>query len=137
MIDLITYPFTGPRSVPPLHAVDPEDTKLLNRFHSKVTSLLKSVRKADANHPLAPYSIPPAEQAAAAPPDELWEYFNQKLNALILQLSEKEMLWNLVVRGKWGLVGLANLAEYLVREHGVIGGMLKGKLERVMAVIDK
>ena len=47
------------------------------------------------------------------------------------------MLWNLVAQGKWGLIGLANLAEYLVRECRVIGGMLKGKLERVMAVIDK
>ena len=71
------------------------------------------------------------------PLNKLWEYFDKKLNALILQLSEKETLRNLVVRGKWGLIGLANLAEYFVREHGVIGGMLKGKLERVMAVINE
>ena len=58
---------------------------------------------------------------------------DRKLNALILQLTEKQ---NLVAQGKWGLVGLANLAEDLAGEHRVIDGMLKGKPERVMAVTD-
>ncbi len=62
---------------------------------------------------------------------------DQKLNVLIPQENEKEKLRNLVVRGKLGLGGLATLAEYLVMDCGIIGGMLKGKLDRVMKAIDE
>ena len=128
---------TGPHSVPPLHVVDPEDIQLLKWFRDKVNSLPKLVQKATANHPLALFNVPPTDQVSDAPLNELWEYMDQKLNVLIPQENGKEKLHNLVIQGKLGLSGLATLAEYLVMDCRIIGGMLKGKLDRVMKAIDK
>lgn len=101
-----------------------------------VKDLPKSVPKATSNHPLAPFNKPPVEQVASIPAHtDLWEHFDHELNVLIPH--EKDKLRNLVVRGKYGLIGLANLAQYLVTDCGVIGGMLKGKLERVMGAIEE
>ena len=43
----------------------------------------------------------------------------------------------LVVRGKFGLVGLVSLLEHLMQDCRVDAGLLEGKVKRLLEAIDR
>lgn len=66
---------------------------------------------------------------------DVWEVWDQKLNVLLPHKIDD--IKPLVVRGKFGLVGLVALLEHLVQDRRVDAGLLEGKVKRLVEAIDR
>ena len=66
---------------------------------------------------------------------DVWETWDQRLNVLILHNISN--IYPLITQGKFGLIGLVQLLEHLVRDHKVDEGLLDGKLGRIIEAIDR
>lgn len=109
---------------------------MIDELQKAVTALPHAIPKALRTHVLAAYNRDPSELVADRPTDiGLWEHFDGVLNVLIPQ--EIEEVKKLVVRGKHGIQGLVNLLKHLIDKHGIIGGVLNGKVDRIMWAINE
>jgi hypothetical protein len=114
------------------HPVCPLSVQLLQQFRERIDSLSESVGEAGDDHELAQFAgdTSALEDQGA----DVWETWDPILNRL-LQRSKQE-LRNLVKRGERGLIGLHRLFEHLVVEHGIVGSLIEGKLQRLMDAMD-
>ena len=108
---------------------------VLEDLRRKVEGLPKTIPLAKKTHTLAAYNCPPKDLTSGTLDDELWEIWDQKLNVLLPH--EMESLGALVVRGKYGLIGLVTLLEHLVRDRHLDAGLLEGKVTRLIQAIDR
>ncbi|KAG6917329.1 hypothetical protein DXG01_002900 [Tephrocybe rancida] len=111
----------------------PDALKLLLTFQSKISNLLDNVAKADSSHPLAQWAFDPT--GCVGEDEDTWEKYNGPLNTL-LQKSPDE-LQDLACIGELGLMGLCQFLHYLVEHHGIPGALIEGKVEQLMAAIDR
>jgi hypothetical protein len=101
----------------------------------KVEKLPRTVPVANKTHILAGYNQSPQTLTSDIQNDvDVWETWDQKLNVL-LQCNNDD-LKRLVVRGKFGLLGLVCFFEHLVRDRKVDEGLLEGKAKRLMDTIE-
>lgn len=107
--------------------------KILSDFRARIDSLPETVPIAPPDHPLARFSGDPTGSVPDG--EDAWEIWNPQLDT-ILQRSPDE-LRSLVVRGEHGLHGLCSLLEYLARYHGIGGGLLEGKVMRLMNAMNE
>jgi hypothetical protein len=68
------------------------------------------------------------------PDPEIWETWDPQLNALIPQAIPEVL--PLVTRGKYGLIGLVQFLEHLVRDRNLDAGMLNGKIGCLLEAIN-
>ena len=102
----------------------------------KVNKLPKTIPLANKTHPLASYSHSPKDLTLDILNDaDIWETWDQKLNVLLQHPIDN--IKPLVVRGKFGLVGLVSFFEHLVRDCHLDKGLLEGKVEWLIMVIDR
>jgi len=111
----------------------PSALQLLSSFHKRILSLPKDTTEAGIDHPLARFSIDPV--GCVKDGEDAWETWDGPLNSL-LQKDPQELNELVVVRQR-GLEGLHRFLSYLVLDHGIQGGLLEGKLERLFAAIDR
>ena len=137
----MTIPDTSASPPPNFSATsaDPQSTlstssSALVTLHARVEHLPKSVPIAKKTHTLAGYSCDPATLTVGVPDPEIWETWDPQLNALIPQ-AIPEML-PLVTRGKYGLIGLVQFLEHLVRDRNLDASMLDGKIGRLLEAIN-
>jgi hypothetical protein len=109
---------------------------ILKTLRKKVENMPKSVPTAKKTGLLAGYCRNPMELTKDVALDaDIWEAWDPKLNLLISHsVSENHTL---VTRGKYGLIGLVQLLEHLVRDRKVDEGLLEGKIGRVIEAIDR
>ena len=108
---------------------------ILVTLREKVKKLPLTVPVANKTHTLAAYSQSPQKLTSDIQNDEdVWETWDQKLN-VFLQCNDDE-LKQLVVRGKFGLIGLVGFFEHLVRDRKVAEGLIEGKAKRLLDTID-
>ena len=122
---------TIPKPIQPagcLHALE-----ILAKFHHRILSLPQAVGDAHDDHPLAQFSGSPA--GCVPKGGDAWEVFNGSLDT-VLQKSPEE-LRSLVKIGEKGLIGLHRLLHYLVVNHGIVGGLIESKIERLMKAMDE
>ena len=81
-------------------------------------------------HALVQYSGNHFEKTDGIDDDEIWEQWDGLLTVLIPNDSLK--LHELVVRRKYGLMGLVGFFEHLVHNCHLDAGVLDGKIERLM-----
>ncbi|KAG7086869.1 hypothetical protein E1B28_000173 [Marasmius oreades] len=86
---------------------------------------------------LGGYSVDPATLTADCPEDGLvWESgWDSQLTRLIP--ADISQVCPLVLRGKYGLMGLVKLMEHLVRDRKVAESLLEQKVKRLLAAIDQ
>ena len=131
-------PYSAPQPTPlPAHRISAENHNLiLQTLREKVKKLPKHVPLANQTHPLASYSLSPKDLTKDIANDaDGWEVWDQKLNVLLPPKIDD--IKPLVVRGKFGLVGLVALLEHLVQDHRVDAGLLEGKVKRLVEAIDR
>ncbi|KAF8176492.1 hypothetical protein BJ912DRAFT_857405 [Pholiota molesta] len=127
-------PVQVPQSSPSIPAIPCQHAAtLLAQFRSRIEALPEDIPIASDDHPLAQFSGDPTGSVPEG--EEAWEIWNGPLDT-VLQKSPGE-LQNLVVRGKFGLEGLCNLLEYLARYHMIGGGLLEGKIGRLMNAMNE
>ena len=108
---------------------------VLLSLREKVEKLPRTVPIAKKTHILAGYSQSPQKLTSDIENDaDVWETWDRKLN-VFLQCNDDE-LKQLVVRGKFGLIGLVGLFEHLVRDRKVDEGLTEGKVKRLVDAID-
>lgn len=109
---------------------------ILKTLREKVENLPKSVPTAKKTGPLAGYCRNPMELTKDVALDaDIWEIWDPRLNVLISHsISE---IRPLVTQGKYGLIGLVQFLEHLVRDRQVNEGLLEGKVGRVIEAIDR
>jgi hypothetical protein len=108
---------------------------MLITLWEKVKKLPKAVPLANKTHILAGYSQSPQNLTSDIENNaDIWEIWDQKLNVL-LQCNDND-LRQLVVCGKFGLLGLVSLFEHLVQDRKVDKGLLEGKVKRLIDAID-
>ena len=108
--------------------------QLLASLHKRIKSLPKDTKEAGtSDHPLAIFSSDPT--GCVEDGEDAWEKWDGPLNTLLQK--DPEELNRLVVVRQRGLGGLHRFLTYLVSEHGIQGGLLEGKLERLFAAIDR
>jgi hypothetical protein len=108
---------------------------VLQTLREKVEKLPQTVPIANKAHILAGYSQSPQTLTSDIENDaDVWETWDRKLN-VFLQCDD-DNLKRLVVRGKFGLVGLVRFFEHLVRDRKVDEGLLEGKAKRLVDTID-
>ena len=95
--------------------------------------LSTSLGEATDDHPLAQFSSDPV--SCIGEDKDGWEKFNGPLDTVLQKQLEE--LWELVRVGDKGLMGLHHLFEYLVIHHGIQGGLIKNKIERLMQAMDE
>lgn len=116
-------------------AACPLGLSILSRFSDRIQALQAdlTVPEAGSDHELVPFSMDPR---GCVPDDEdAWETWDPPLNTLLQK--EPPELRKLVVRGEKGLVGLHRFLLYLVTEHGIQGGLIEGKIERLLKAMDE
>jgi hypothetical protein len=109
---------------------------ILKTLREKVASLPNTVLLAKKTHALASFCQPPRTLTNdIAIDEEVWEVWDQKLNVLLPHNVEDLKL--LVVRGKYGLMGLVQLLEHIVHDRKVDEGLLDGKIGQLINAIDR
>ena len=109
---------------------------ILKTLREKVKKLPKSVPTAKKDGPLSEYCCDPKDLTSDITADvDVWETWDQRLNVLIPHSIAD--IYPLITRGKYGLVGLVQLLEHLVRDRKVNEGLLDGKVGRIMEAIDR
>jgi hypothetical protein len=104
-------------------------------LREKVENLPRTVPVANKTNVLASYSQPPQKLTSDIQNDaDIWETWDQKLNVLLPHNIND--LKHLVVRGKFGLIGLVGFFEHLVRDRKVDEGLLEGKAKRLIDAIN-
>jgi hypothetical protein len=122
---------TAPQSDP----IPSSQLSLLSSLREKVEKLPRTVPLATKTHILAGYSQSPQKLTSDIENDaDVWETWDRKLN-VFLQCNDDE-LKQLVVRGKFGLIGLVGFFEHLVRDRKVDERLLEGKAKRLVDAID-
>ncbi|KAJ8482015.1 hypothetical protein ONZ45_g15108 [Pleurotus djamor] len=107
--------------------------KLIEGLEEKIECLPKNTPVAENTHPFAHFagdlrrSVPSGEDA--------WEGWDPALNAVLCQQSAESMR-DLVQVGEYGLTALCGLLWFLVYDQQVAGVLIKGKVGRLMEVID-
>jgi hypothetical protein len=127
----------NPNALPPAVSAPSSlsQPSVLSTLREKVEKLPRTVPVANKTHILATYSQSPQNLTSDIQNDEdVWETWDQKLN-VFLQCNDDD-LKQLVVRGKFGLIGLVSFFEHLVRDRKVGEGLLEGKAKRLMDAID-
>ncbi|KAJ8690431.1 hypothetical protein PTI98_011859 [Pleurotus ostreatus] len=128
-----------PRTAPSGHSSDaqapqkppcPKGVALVRQFRQRINLIPAAVAPASSEHPLTRFAGPPA----VGNDEDAWEIYDGPLNTLLQQPEDK--LRDLVRTGEKGLLGLCNFLESLVVDHGVMGALFEGKLERLMQAID-
>ncbi|KAF8058599.1 hypothetical protein FPV67DRAFT_1565461 [Lyophyllum atratum] len=66
--------------------------------------------------------------------EDAWEKYNGPLDTMLQKPPED--IRALVRVGELGLAGLCRFLEYLVVNHGIKGGLIEGKLQRLMDAMD-
>jgi len=109
---------------------------ILKTLREKVEGLPKSVPTAKKTGPLAGFCCDSTELTKDITADaDVWETWDQRLNVLILHnISD---IYPLITQGKFGLIGLVQLLEHLVRDRKVDEGLLDGKLGCIIEAIDR
>ncbi|KAJ8517282.1 hypothetical protein ONZ45_g5524 [Pleurotus djamor] len=111
----------------------PLAAKLIEDLEEKIEHLPKNTPVADNTHPFAQFagdlsgSVPHGEDA--------WEVWDPALNAVLRQQSTESMR-GMVQVGEYGLAALCGLLRFLVYDQHVMGGLIEGKVGRLMEVID-
>ncbi|KAL0572505.1 hypothetical protein V5O48_009458 [Marasmius crinis-equi] len=102
-----------------------------------VEGLPQAVPTAKKNGPLGKYSGKPAAQTAGCTDDALvWESgWDTELTVLIP--ADIEKVCGLVVQGKYGLIGLVQVMEHLVRDRKVPECLLEMKVQHLLSAIDQ
>ena len=109
---------------------------MLLTLKEKVENLSQTVPVANKTHILAGYSQSPHTLTSDIQNDaDVWETWDRKLNVFLQ--GNNDDLKHLVVRGKFGLMGLVRFFEHLVRDHKVNEVLLEGKVKRLMDAIDR
>lgn len=111
----------------------PVGVALLQKFRARIEGLPLDVGEADHHHPLAAFAGDPV--GCVGDGEDAWEKYDGPLNCLLQKPPDE--LQNLVQVGENGLIGLCCFLEYLVAHHQLSGYLIEGKLERLMAAIDK
>jgi hypothetical protein len=127
----------NPTALPPAASAPSPSSQpsVLSTLREKVEKLPRTVPVANKTHILAAYSQSPQNLTSDIQNDEdVWETWDQKLN-VFLQCNDDD-LKQLVVHGKFGLIGLAGFFEHLVRDRKVGEGLLEGKAKRLVDAID-
>jgi hypothetical protein len=108
---------------------------VLLTLRERVEKLPRTVPVAKKTHILAAYSQSPQNLTSDIRNDaDVWETWDQKLNVFLQRNNDD--LKQLVVRGKFGLIGLVDFFEHLVRDRKVAEGLIEGKVERLINAID-
>ena len=72
---------------------------------------------------------------ADVPWDKIWENVNPGLDRILGFGRPQEEIVALICCSQEGLQGLYNYLEVLVEQGGIIGGLLEGKVEALMAAM--
>ena len=72
---------------------------------------------------------------ADVPRDEIWENVNPGLDRILGFRRPQEEIVALIRCSQEGLHGLYDYLEVLVEQGGVVGGLLEGKVEALMAAM--
>ena len=67
--------------------------------------------------------------------DEIWETVNPGLDRMLGFGRPKSKIKSILHRGPLGVAGLQGFFEYLVEEKGVVGALLKGKINVLLEVM--
>ncbi len=99
---------------------------ILTTLREKVKKLPKTVPAATKTHILAVYNRLPQELTNNIQNDvDIWETWDPKLNVLLPHNMDD--LKQLIVCGKFGLMGLVKFFEHLIQDRKVDEGLLEGK----------
>jgi len=110
-------------------------SSLIVQLREKVNHLPKTVPLATKTHILAAYNQSPENLTNYIQDDaEIWESWDRTLN-MLLQHNPDNMK-QLVVRGKFGLKGLVDFFEHLVRDRNLDERLLDGKVKWILDAID-
>lgn len=124
----------APTALPSAPSPSTQPSVLLS-LREKVEKLPQTVPMANKTHILAAYSLSPQKLTNYIQDDaDVWEIWDQKLNVFLQGNSDD--LKRLVVRGKFGLIGLVGFLEHLVQDRKVDEGLIEGKAKRLMDAID-
>ena len=107
--------------------------QILSKFFNRIKMLPISVGEAGDDHPLAQFSGDPV--GCVGEDEDAWEKFNRPLDTVLQKHPEE--FHELVRVGDRGLIGLHRLLEYLVIHHGIQGGLIENKIERLMWAMDE
>lgn len=105
---------------------------LLSSFRRRIDALPLAVGTAGDDHPLAQFSGDPV--GCVGEDEDAWEKFDGPLNTILQK--PREELGALCRLGDKGLDGFYRFLKYLVVHHGIQGGLLEGKLGRLIEAID-
>lgn len=105
----------------------------LQKLRSRIETLDERVEEAGPDHPLAGFSGDPAGFVLEG--EDAWEKWDGPLNT-ILQKEPAEIR-KLVSQGEKGLIALHGFLHYLVLNHGIKGGLIEGKIDRLIVAIDE
>ena len=139
--DLESQQPLSPSEVLNLNTLQPDpisssQPSILLSLREKVEKLPQSIPIAKKTHILATYSQLPQKLTSDIQDDaDVWETWDQKLN-VFLQGTNNE-LKQLVICGKFGLIGLVCLFEHLVRDRKVDEGLIEGKVKQLVNTIDE
>ena len=103
-----------------------------------VKDLLTSIPEASKFDRLAVFGRNPKEfDDTTLDVDELWETMLNSVLKSMLGWGTEGNMDEIIHHGRWGVDGLVNFATYFVEQHGMSGGLFKGKLTYLVMALKK
>ena len=110
---------------------------LLGQLRTAIQNILPSTPEGRASDELARFNRCAASGVCTAVTrDELWKNVNPALDRMLGFGQSKMEIQELVRRGPFGVQGLCEYFELLLKKGGVVGGLLEGKISALIDAID-
>ena len=110
---------------------------LLDPLHAEIGSVCEALEVSESNELLGYNGAAVLTICADVLWDEIWENVNPGLDRILGFGRPQEEIVALICCSQEGLQGLYKYLEVLVEQRGVVGGLLQGKVEVLMAAMAK
>jgi len=114
----------------------PDGWLLLDRLHAAIGNIPCNIPEGKQGDELASFNHNTALTACARIPlDELWENLNPGLDRMLGFGRPMDEIQAIIQHGPMGVEGLVEYLQVLVKEGGVVGSLIEGKVSTLIDAI--